>query len=266
MNGILTTKNINSPTLDVDDSNRRVKIAIASMENLDRDQDIIISTAANKTIKERGPGGTNEIWHLIDHNYTLRSALGKFQELYMGTSGDEQNKLIGVNMLPNTSLGRDIWEHYKSGAINQHSITFTVVRATPAELLLDNNTIKYRRIEEIALWEGSAVLWGANPSTPTLSVGKSIKELAVEASGKMDILEKCLRSGKYSDEFFSLIELQIKSIKQYIADLEIKANQPSVMGTDTVGQDDGNTEKANKELAAIASKEIADYITQRFKL
>lgn len=261
----LETKDLDGgATLDVDDSSRRVKVAIAGFENLDRDQDIIVNTAANRTIKERGPSGTKEIWHLIDHAYTLRSALGKFNELYVGTSGEELNKLIGVNDIAKTRLGDDIWEHYKNGSINQHSITFTTISASPAEMKVGDNIVKYRRIDEIAVWEGSAVLWGANPATPTLTVGKSVEQITLEVTDKLAILEKCMRTGKYSDEFFSLIELQIKSIKQYIADLEIKANQPAVMAIDTVVVSDDSIK--NAELNTANNAELNRFITNAFKL
>ena len=69
--------------LDVDTSKRRVKVAIAEMESIDRDGDVFDKSAFNKTIAERGPNGTNEIWHLVNHERKLESSVGKFDKLYV---------------------------------------------------------------------------------------------------------------------------------------------------------------------------------------
>ena len=51
-----------------------------------------------------------------------------------------------------------------AGCINQHSIGFSTV---VDEYDKANNV---RTIKEVILYEGSAVLWGANDLTPTLDV------------------------------------------------------------------------------------------------
>jgi len=244
------TKEIDGGALDVDVASRRVKVAIAAFDNIDRDRDVIVPGAVTRTIKERGPQGTNEIWFLIDHHYSLNAALGKFQELYVGTSGDEANKLVGVATVVKNAFGDGILAHYHEGNINQHSITFQPIQQGWRETTdTAGNSIKYNEIRELALWEGSAVLWGANPMTPTISVGKSMT--SKQAIDKLTFLEKCLRSGLYTDENFSLIELQLKAIKQHISDLEEKANQPAVTATDTVTADNSELVARLKQIANI---------------
>lgn len=200
---------------DVDAPSRTVKIAIASFgeSNLDRDRDIILSSAVTKTIKERGPKGTNEIWHMADHWYDLAHGLSKFSELYV-----EGEYLMGVSTIAKTPVGDIAMEHYVAGNINQHSIGFSVINEEPQK---NGTTI----IKEIALWEGSAVLWGANPNTPVFSVQKSLTKERAKAMFSTFI--KGLKSGNHSDDTYYLMELQAKQLQQYINDLEEKATAPA---------------------------------------
>jgi len=68
-------------TLDIDTVQKQVKVAIAEMETIDRDNEIFDPKAFNKTLKEQGPQGSNEIWHLLDHSNNSFSALSKFKEV-----------------------------------------------------------------------------------------------------------------------------------------------------------------------------------------
>lgn len=195
-----------SSVKDVDKNGRRVKVAISKMGNLDLDNDIIDKGAYNRTIKQRGPKGTNLIWHLTDHNASLKSAIGKFSEL--SVQGD---CLVGVTDVPNTTLGNDMLELYDAKHINQHSVGFRTLDSAPMKA---GTADEYRLIKEILLYEGSAVLWGANPETPTLSVGKSItKEEAekdfFETIKEINSLHKLFKTGHLSDQTFELIEVQL---------------------------------------------------------
>lgn len=224
MKKIIQYKNIDGGVKDVDTATRTLKIAIASFgdANLDRDGDIILSSAVTKTIKERGPKGTNEIWHLTDHWYSLEHALSKFKDLYV-----EGQYLIGISSPSKTKLGDDVMELYADGHINQHSIGFSVM---VEEQHKDGPNI----IKELALWEGSSVLWGANPNTPTFEVQKSFTK--GEATSMLNRLVKSMRGGNYSDDMFSLFELQAKQLQQYISELEEKATGPGAT-TQPVNQD-----------------------------
>lgn len=224
MKKVIQYKTICDGLKDVDQGSRTVKIAIASFgdKNLDRDGDIILHSAVNKTIKERGPKGTNEIWHLADHWYDLNHALSKFSELYV-----EGDYLVGVSKISNTPIGNTALELYADGHITQHSIGFSVVSEEE-----DKGT---NIIKELALWEGSSVLWGANPNTPTFSVQKSLTK--EEANSMLERTIKSLRHGGYTDETFSLLELQLKQIQQYISDLEQSTTAPVIKTTQPAGKE-----------------------------
>ncbi|MFO0089754.1 MAG: HK97 family phage prohead protease [bacterium] len=187
--------------LDVDTSNRSVKVAIAEMESIDRDGDVFDKSAFDKTIAERGPLGSNEIWHLINHERKLESSLGKFQKLYK-----EGKYIVGENNYRDMFLWKEVaWPLYERGDITQHSVGFTVLNQQKA---VDHNVIT-----QVALWEGSAVLWGANPNTPTFDVVKSFLEQKKEtAFDYMAWVIKKLKDGKYAGENESLLVNELQEV------------------------------------------------------
>jgi HK97 family phage prohead protease len=162
-------------------------------------------------LNERGPKAKNQIWHLTDHNPSLKSAVGKFSELFV-----EGDMLVGVTNIPNTTWGNDVLEFYKSGHITEHSIGFRTIK--------EETKSDYNLIKEVMLYEGSAVLWGANPNTPTLSAGKSITK--EEANGELEqlnkdleLVTKTLRNGNLSDESFELVEMRLQMLNERIKNL-----------------------------------------------
>jgi phage head maturation protease len=208
--------------LDVDVSKRSVKIAIAEMESIDRDGDVFDKSAFDKTIAERGPNGSNEIWHLVNHERKLESSLGKFQKLYK-----EGKYIVGENSYRDMFLWKEVaWPLYERGDITQHSVGFSTLNQTKAS---DHNVIT-----QVALWEGSAVLWGANPNTPTFEVVKSFLEQKKEtAIDYMAWVIKKLKEGKYTGENESLLinELQEVSalfLPQETAQEEVKPQETAL--------------------------------------
>lgn len=195
------------------------------MGNVDHDGDVIDHGAYTKTVTERGPSGANLIWHLTDHNPSLKSAVGKFSEIY--TEGDF---LIGVTNIPNTTWGNDVLEFYKSGHINQHSIGFRTIKSEQVK----NADQPYNLIKEVFLYEGSAVLWGANSQTPTLTVGKSLTKQEIVAeheklSKELNLLVKSLRDGRFTDEAFEFMDIRLAQINEAlkcIITMEIEATEP----------------------------------------
>jgi HK97 family phage prohead protease len=210
-------KNISESVIDVDDKSRRVKVAISEVGSKDLQNDVIDPGAYTKTIQERGPMGANLIWHLTDHVPMMKYAIGKFSNLEM-----EGNKLVGTTDIPNTSYGNDMMEFYKNGMINQHSIGFQTMRS---EIMDQGTKDEYTIIKEIKLYEGSAVLWGANPNTPTISVGKSIDEVI----GQKNKLYKLLKKGNFTDTTAELIEMHI----EYLAAQEKELLQIPTNAEDT---------------------------------
>lgn len=261
----MNIKNIDGGVLDVSTAHRKVKVAINKMGVLDHDKDMIDKTAFNRSIKQRGPGGSNMIWHLTDHIPSLKSAVGKFSELYT-----EKDYLTGVTVIPNTQWGNDVMEFYKTGAINQHSIGFKTVNE---ETQNKGKPDEYNLIKEVMLYEGSAVLWGANEDTPTISVGKSMGNGMVECpychkptkdveSGmgyikcencnktfntqktvneeysktleELTNFTKLFKTGHLSDSSFELIEIRISQLADKLKQLFEKATQPASQALDPV--------------------------------
>lgn len=216
--------------LDVDTNSRRVKVVISEMGSKDLDNDVIESGAFTKTIMERGPKGANLIWHLTDHYPTMKNAVGKPSEIYVDGS-----KLVMVTDIPATTWGNDVLELYKTGNINQHSIGFRIIKAEPVDAGTPN---EYRAIKEVLLYEGSAVLWGANPNTPTLSVGKSMTKAEADTmieqiTGNLEKMVKAMKSGNLTDDTFELIEMRIQQENEKIKQL-YNAIQPAVQAVEPV--------------------------------
>jgi hypothetical protein len=74
------------------------------------------------------------------------------------------------------------------------------------------------------LFEGSAVLWGANPNTPMLSVGKAlnVEEAKDEFDKLMDQLggfHKMFKLGQLSDQTYELIEMKMNQLKDRLQQL-----------------------------------------------
>jgi hypothetical protein len=111
--------------------------------------------------------------------------------------------------MPNTTLGNDTYELYKEGHITEHSIGFQTIKSQAKS--------GYNEINEIKLFEGSSVLWGANANTPTVGVKSQVKSVLVDEMGKTI---KSLRNGHFTDETFELLELKLKQLQQYLAEME----------------------------------------------
>lgn len=231
MRKVYEFKSVDNSVKDVDSTTRRVKVAISHMGSKDLDVDVIDHNAFTKTIAERGPNGKDLIWHLTDHYPSLKYAVAKFSELYK-----EGDYLVGITDIPNTTWGNDVLEMYKTGMINQHSIGFRTIKSEPMNA---GTPEEYRLIKEILLYEGSAVLWGANPNTPTLSVGKSATPEMM--AKRYQELTNSFKTGDYTDETFAILEAQIKQIEQdmaqkYLQSIQttepVQATQPEVKISD----------------------------------
>ncbi len=91
--------------LDVDTEKRTVKAVWSRMGNIDLDMDIMAAGCFNRTVSQRGPSGKNQIWSLVDHNPSIKSALGKPSELYV--EGDmlvAVTKIVDISSLKNVDI------------------------------------------------------------------------------------------------------------------------------------------------------------------
>jgi HK97 family phage prohead protease len=220
-----SVKDIMNGVEDVDKESRKVKAVWARMSNVDLDNDIISPAAFTKTINERGPQGKNLIWSLVDHNTSMKYALGKPKELYV-----EGDALIAVTEVIETEMGEDMLKLYEAGLINQHSIGFSTIKSE-----MDNST-GIRTITELMLYEGSAVLWAANPETPTISIYKGMDAEVVKETlnGRLEKLIKAFKHGTFTDETFSLLEIEIKQIQTAINEITTQPAAKAVEPESTV--------------------------------
>ena len=235
------SKDITDSILDVDTSSRRVKAVWSRMNNVDLDSDVIVPEAFTKTLTERGPIGKNLVYSLVDHQADMASVLGKPEQLYV-----EGDKLVAITPIVETSRGNDMIKLYDAGVINQHSIGFSTLKSD-----WQDNSQKVRVIKELKLYEGSAVLWGANPETPTISVKSQSKE---DLNNRLEKLLKAFRNGRFTDETFALMEIQIKKIQADLLELDFTQSAQSAIEPNNSKDNDAEMIKAIKQFNNLFKK------------
>ena len=202
MSNFYNKKSIEGSPIDMEDGSRVITMYYSAFGNVDSDGDIITPGAFTKTLKENGPQAKNRIWHLMNHS--TDKPIAKPYEMMEDAYG-----LRASVKIPNTTLGNDLYELYKDGHITEHSIGFQTIKSQQKS--------GYNEINEIKLFEGSSVLWGANANTPTVGVKSQVKSVLVDEMGKTI---KSLRNGHFTDETFELLELKLKQLQQYLAEME----------------------------------------------
>lgn len=239
-NTLVEKQDIGYNIMDVDSEQRRVKAVWAMCGNIDLDNDIIVPEAFTKTLAERGPSGKNLIWSLVDHCADMNNVIGKPEQIYV-----ENDMLIAITPIVETEKGEDIIKLYEAGLINQHSIGFSTIKSNV-------NKEGIRTITELKLYEGSAVLWGANPETPTLGFkGElSTKDKKQELSNRLERLIKSFKGGRFTDETFSLIEIEIKRIQSELLEIEVikEITQPELSVEPVVEEKEENNEQVLKAI------------------
>jgi uncharacterized protein len=203
----IIVKDLSLMPLDVSE-NGIVKVAFNRVNYKDFDGDVIVPEAYTKTISERGAKGKDLIYHLTDHTWKWSSSfIGKPKELFI-----ENDYLVGVTEIDTKTNTHGAFMHarYINKEVNQHSIGCRVIRATQKN---DHN-----EITEVMLLEGSAVLWGANIDTPTLSA-KSFQnntEIITELEELEKDFKKYLKTGLSVEDtlfFGNRIEQLYQSLK-----------------------------------------------------
>lgn len=236
------SKDIANGIMDIDTSTRRVKAVWSRMNNVDLDGDVIVPEAFTKTLTERGPQGKNLIYSLVDHQADMNNVIGKPEEIYV--DGD---MLVAITPIVDTQKGTEMLKLYDAGLINQHSIGFSTIKSNMGM----NETKDVRYITELKLYEGSAVLWGANPETPTLSVKSQTKE---DLNFRLEKLLKSFRNGRFTDETFALMEIQIKKIQADLLALEITQSVQETIEPKQSVDNDAEVLKAIQEFNNLFKK------------
>ncbi len=140
-------------------------------------------------------------------------------ELYI-----EGDMLIAVTKIVDTDMGEDAIKLYNAGVINEHSVGFRTIKSQ-----MDEKS-GIRTITEVMLYEGSAVIWGANPDTPTLGMKSLLDAKPEDLVKRLEKLSVAFKNGTFTDDTFGLLEIEIKQIQDAIAKLStppaVKAVEP----------------------------------------
>lgn len=187
-------KSVIGAVKDVDKSKRIVTGYFSTFtQEPDSDNDVMDYKAFDNTLAMNGPNASNRIWHLFNHS--AGSPINKPYLLQVDAKG-----LYFETRFPDTKLANDTLVLYQEGAITEHSIGFNIIQARQEG--------SYQLIQEVRLWEGSSVLWGANQFTPT--TGLKAEQYEVQSK----LLDTLLHNGNLSDEMFMQIEQLLKDIKE----------------------------------------------------
>jgi HK97 family phage prohead protease len=202
---------------DMDSVGRKVAVYLAKFDNIDSDNDMIKKGAFTKSLQERGvnSSGNRKIAFLRHHDWTWQ--IGKFLELTEDDYG-----LFAVGQLGNSTKGEDAFKDYEDGIIREHSIGFQYI-ADKTKWIPDV-TIEaggYFMINEVKLYEGSAVTFGANDLTNVVGVIKGEQKTAKieQITNELNICIKALANGKGSDERLHEIEMKVKYLNSQLITL-----------------------------------------------
>jgi HK97 family phage prohead protease len=210
-------KNLSSPKAITDlDDKGYVKGYFSRFGNIDAHSHIIQKGAYAKTISEWGPKGKKRIKFLLFHNSQMPA--GSITELYE----DEYGLAFVAKFATDTTTGRDAYGYYKEGIITEHSVGIDVIKYEIEEMQKEIIDI----LKEVRMYEGSGVMWGANPDTPTVSV-KAFEQAAA--------IKGALKGGSFTDAEFLLLETRLNELNKLFLSLKPKSNEPpQALDTDRV--------------------------------
>lgn len=219
-NKLNSTYKIKSHSLeikDVDAKSRKVAMYLAHFGNIDSDKDMIVKGAFSKSLQERGVDSSSnrKIAFLRHHDWKMQ--IGKFVELK-----EDENGLYAVGELGSSTMGNDALCDYQDGIIREHSIGFKYL-ADKIKWIEDETKDGggYYLVSEVALWEGSAVTFGANEMTPVLEVGKSEEKTKIitTITKEMDIIVKALGNGSRTDDSLYSLEMRHKFLTSQLSEI-----------------------------------------------
>jgi len=202
---------------DIDLNKRQVAMYLSHFGNIDSDNDMIIQGAFKKSLQERGVDSVSnrKIAFLRYHDW--QKPIGKFVRLE-----EDEVGLFAVGELGSSTLGNDALLDYQEGIIKEHSIGFRYL-ADKLKWIEDDSKEDggYWLISEVALWEGSAVTFGANELTPVLQVAKGMdkKDQFNSITKELDTIVKSLSSGKGTDERLYSLEMKHKFLISQIEEI-----------------------------------------------
>ena len=220
MNTILYKASPVGELIDADEKAGIIKGYGSYFGNKDSDNDVIMKGAYKKTIAENG----ERVKYLYQHD--MNQPIGKMNELYEDDKG-----LVFVAEIAKTQLGKDVVELMKSGVITENSVGIMPIQK--------QDKGDYREINEVKLYEISAVTLAANDQAKILDVKGNVD--VEKLSNRYDNLCKLIRKGEISDEMGFAIEAEILKLKSLFVEftkpvdeitspnVEIKNNDSEVL-------------------------------------
>lgn len=214
---------------DLDEGSRMVSMYLSKFDNIDSDNDVIRKGAFTKSIYERGPSSASnrKIAFLRYHNWEM--PIGKFIELK-----EDDNGLFAVAQLSESTNGQDALIDYKEGIIREHSIGFRYIKDKIRfieDAAMDSGG--FYEVNEVQLFEGSAVTFGANEFTNVVDVAKSEggKEGMIDRiAEEINLITKSLFNGKGSDDRLYGMEMKLKFLNGRLVELaKINPQQKQLM-------------------------------------
>jgi len=216
---------------DIDTKEGVVSGYFSRFGNVDSDNDIMARGCFTKSIQENGPQSKKpRIAHLWAHDsYT---PIGKLMELMEDDFG-----LFFRSKLSKSSKGRDTLHLYEEGIINEHSIGFQGLKYEDEKEDESKPYDRVRTFKEVKLWEGSSVVFGANPDTPTTGVKDADPATIDKLAKRLGKMEKLLRKGSgLTDEAFIQLELECAQIRKELHSLvseeprkHSEENEPNIL-------------------------------------
>jgi HK97 family phage prohead protease len=209
-------KNLDLSIKDLDLGKREVAMYLSKFDNIDSDMDMIVKGAFARSIAERGveSESNRKIAFLRYHDW--QHQIGKFVKLE-----EDETGLFAVAKLGTSTKGEDALRDYDEDIIKEHSIGFQYIWDKME--WVEDESVKgdgYYRIEEVKLFEGSAVTLGANEETPVLGVQKSANPIddLKKIEDEISIVTKALINGRGTDDRLYNLEMKLKYLNARLVD------------------------------------------------
>ena len=204
---------------DISLEKREVAMYLSHFGNIDSDGDLLVKGCFKKSLQERGVDSSSnrKIAFLRYHDWNM--PIGTFVKLEEDDFG-----LFAVAKCGNSTMGNDALLDYQDGIIREHSIGFKYI-ADKIKFIEDSSMDNggFWNISEVALWEGSAVTFGANDLTPVIQVSKGENKVDVVAgiSNEMETVLKAIINGKGTDERLYSLEMKHKFLSSQLQELAL---------------------------------------------
>ena len=253
------TKSAINGIKDLDLNSREVAFYLSRFDVIDSDNDMIKRGAFKKSLKENGVGSDSNRTIKFLRYHDWEHQIGTFTRLE-----EDETGLFAVGKLGKSTKGEDALRDYEDGIITEHSIGFQYIEDKIK--FVEDSEMKsggFFQINEVKLWEGSAVTFGANEHTGVIGVAKSLDEkisMMDRLTNEINLIVKSLVNGKGSDERLHELEMKLKFLNAQLIEV---ANTNPVMKDQFAVESKSNAFDWNKVNDFFEIKQtFADYPKQ----